>query len=150
MDRPQPNSPSNPSTDGVSPKIKFLVILLTVVTVCAFGWFSLKLFQKIGSPQAKTEWSEEWLTVGQRLENAGLKKQAAEHYSHYLKSAKMNQSRRAEVSFTTGQLYIDLEDCESALPWLYHAELAARDPQKKATVSTQIQLCKNKLNHPAT
>ena len=138
------NSPNSP-TDGVSTKVKFLVIMLTVVTICAFGWFFLKLFQKMGSPKAKIEWSEEWLVVGQRLQNAGLKKQAAEHYTHYLKSAKMNRNLRAEVSLTAGQLYIDLEDCENALPWLYHSELATEVSPKKETVTAQIQHCENKL-----
>lgn len=142
-----PTAPRLPS-HGVSPKIKIAVLLLTVITVAAFGLFFFKLFGKMGG-SARATASAPWLEVARALENAGLKEQAAEQYAVYLKTTKMDRATRARISLTLGQLHVDRGDCRQALAWLLHAELTATDPAVKDTAAGQARACEKKLRKPA-
>jgi len=138
---------------SVSPKIKFFVILLTVTTVVAFSVFFFKLFTKISSPAkpsspakiaspvAKDSWAYELRMVGDKLKQAGLKKEAIEQYAKFLQHPNMDSTTRARVSGMVGKLYRELGDCRQALVWLYRAQVAGPESGQIKALEAQIAAC---------
>ena len=128
-------------TDGVSPAIKVLVVVLTIVTVLAFTVFVYKLVGKVTSPPKERPWALELRVVGDELKKAGLHRQAASQYAKFLEHENIDRKTRALVSQTLGELYTELGDCQSALVWLYQAEVAGPDPADEKALSSQIATC---------
>jgi hypothetical protein len=133
--------------DGVSPTIKLLVIGLTILTVIAFSVFFYKLVSKVTSSGKERPWALELRVVGDKLKKAGLPRQAADLYARFLENENIDLKTRALVSQTLGGLYVELGDCQSALVWLYQAEVAGPDPTAKETLTAQIATCLKKI-HP--
>lgn len=133
-------------TDGVSPAIKILVVGLTVVTVVAFTVFFYKLVGKVTSPSKERPWALELQVVGDKLKKAGLHRQAAIQYAKFLENDNIDLKTRALVSQTLGELYAELGDCQSALVWLYQAEVAGPDPADEKAVAAQIATCLKKID----
>ena len=131
---------NNPK-DGVSPAIKIFVIILTVITLVAFAVFFYKVVGKVTSSSKDKPWALQLKNVGDKLKEAGLKKQAVAQYTIFLEHEDVDLKTRALVSQTLGELYIKLGDCGSALVWLYQAQVAGPGPADNETLESQIATC---------
>ncbi|MFQ5449053.1 MAG: hypothetical protein ACE5E9_00400 [Nitrospinaceae bacterium] len=131
---------NNPK-DGVSPRIKILVLSLTVLTVFAFGVFFFILAGKIVSPSKEKPWTYKLLAVGEKLQHAGLRKEAIDLYARFLDREKVDLKTRARVSLTIGKLYKELGNCRKGLTWFYQAEAAGPDPSRENILKSQIDTC---------
>jgi hypothetical protein len=118
-----------------------MVITLTVLTAVAFSVFFFKLVGKVTSSPKETPWAMELRTVGDKLKEAGLHRQAIAQYTKYLDREGIDLKTRALVSQTLGELYKTLGDCGEALVWFYRAEAAGPDPADKNTLESQIATC---------
>lgn len=137
--------------EGVSKKLKTVVIILTVVTLLAF----IALFTKIAtkSPVSKKtvvkssintiELSNEYQAVGTRLMNAGLKEQAIDQFIKVWNLQSLASLERATSAQMVGRLYAELGNCQEAMVWLYRAEVA--DAGKKLTFQPLIDSCMAKV-----
>ena len=133
-------------TAGVSLPIKVAVIGLTVVTVIAFGVFALMLTKKLGElPADSKPWSDRLVTVAEKLEEAGLPKQALKQYEKFLESPKIDLETRARVSRKVGELYIQEGNCEEALSWLYQSQAAFPKAPWAGEVNQRIGNCLAKI-----
>ena len=132
--------------DGVSPTIKILVVGLTIVTVLAFTVFFYKLVGKVTSPSKERPWALELRVVGDKLKKAGLHRQAASQYAKFLENDNIDLKTRALVSQTLGELYTEVGDCQSALVWLYQAEVAGPDPTDEKALASRIATCLKEVN----
>ena len=114
--------------DGVSKKLKTVVIMLTVLIFLAF----IALFNKFSNrPTSKNvpavqepqqSLSNEYQEVGTRLINAGLKEQAIDQFIKVWQMQKMGSVERSKAAQTAGRLYADLGNCQEALVWLFRAK----------------------------
>jgi len=136
-------SPSkiNKPNDGVSPAIKIFVVILTVITAVTFAIFFFKVVGKVTSSSKEKPWALQLQMVGDKLKEAGLKRQAVTQYTKFLGREDIDLKTRALVSQTLGELYIGLGDCRSALVWFYQAEVADPIPAGKKTLESQIDTC---------
>jgi len=133
-------------TAGVSLPIKVAVIGLTVVTVIAFGVFAVMLAKKLaGLPVDSKPWSDRLVTVAEKLEEAGLPKQALQQYEKFLESSKIDLEARARVSHKVGELYIQGGNCEQALSWLYQAQAAFPEAPWAGELNQRIGICLAKI-----
>jgi len=135
--------PGLPS-EGVSPAIKIFVLVLTVVTVAAFGLFFAKLFGKMGGA-ARHAAPAPWLEAARALEARGHIELAARQYALYLNNTELDGDTRARLSLKLGRLHLSRDDCQSALPWLRHAELAATGDGERETATGLAEGCEAKL-----
>ena len=119
--------------DGVSKKLKTVVIMLTVLIFLAF----IALFNKFSNrPTSKNvpavqepqqSLSNEYQEVGTRLINAGLKEQAIDQFIKVWQMQKMGSVERSKAAQTVGRLYADLGNCQEALVWLFRAEASGTE-----------------------
>lgn len=135
----------NKTNDGVSPGIKIFVVILTVVTAVTFAVFLFKMVGKVTSSSQEKPWVLQLQMVGDKLKEAGLKKQAVAQYTKFLEQEDVDLKTRSRVSQTLGELYISLGDCSSALVWLYQAQVAGPGPADKETLESQIAACLKKV-----
>ena len=136
----------NKPNEGVSSGIKIFVVILTVVTTVTFAFFLFKVVGKVTSSSKEKPWVLQMEMVGDKLKEAGLKKQAIAQYTKSLEQKDVDLKTRSRVSQTLGELYISLDDCSSALVWLYQAQVAGSDPADKVTLETQIAACLKEVN----
>jgi len=121
-------------TEGVSKKLKAVVLTLTAVTLLAFVALFAKLATKPASqkkvtpnaqrPVANQELVAEYQEVGTRLMNAGLKEQAIDQFIKLWEMQNFGTPERAKAAQAVGGLYTDLGNCQEALIWLFRAEVA--------------------------
>ena len=137
MSLPKINKPN----DGVSPGIKIFVVILTVITAVTFAVFFFKVVGKMTSSSKEKPWALHLKIVGDKLKEAGLKRQAVVQYTKFLQHEAVDLKTRALVSQTLGELYITLGDCSSALVWFYQAQVAGPDPAAKEKLESQIATC---------
>ncbi len=140
MNQKPPGLPS----EGVSPAIKLFVLVLTVVTVAAFGLFFAKLFGKMGG-QARHAKPAPWLEAAKALEAKGHLDLAARQYALYLNNTNLDGDTRAGLSLKLGRLHLARDDCQSALPWLLHAQLAATGEGPGQAAAGLAESCEAKL-----
>jgi hypothetical protein len=139
------------STDGVSKKLKAVVVILTVVTFLAL----VALFTKLASKQAGPKQtrsaiqkpdlylSNEYKEVGTRLMNSGLKEQAIDQFIKVWNMQKIGSLERAKAAQTVGGLYADMGNCQEALIWLFRAEVS--DTDKTLPLQPLIDSCLAKV-----
>ncbi len=122
------NSPdSNLNEDEISPRLKAVVIGLTVLTILAGIIFLFLVFKRMMTNFSEDPaWGKQMLVVAQKLEADGLKKQAAEQYVKFLNASQPDFKTRASVSLKIAQIFGELNDCPESLIWLYQVE--ASDP----------------------
>ena len=137
MNSPQFNKPN----DGVGPGIKIFVVILTIITAVTFAVFFFKVVGKVTSSSKEKPWALHLKIVGDKLTEAGLKKQAVAQYTKFLEHEDVDLKTRALVSQTLGELYIKLGDCSEALFWFYQAQVAGPDPADKEILGSQIATC---------
>ncbi len=119
-------------TEGVSKKLKAVVMILTVVTLIAFVALFTKLANKPSGPtktgstvrEPDQYLSEEYKEVGTRLMNSGLIEQAIDQFIKVWEMQKIGSVERAKAAQTVGGLYADLGNCQEALIWLFRAEVS--------------------------
>jgi hypothetical protein len=99
------------------------------------------LVGKVTSSSKETPWAMELRTVGDKLKEAGLHRQAIAQYTKFLAHEGIDLKTRALVSQTLGELFKSLGDCGEALVWFYQAEAAEPDPADKNTLESQIATC---------
>ena len=139
------NSPEM-NQDRISRKIKIPVILLTLATLIAFAVFFVKLSSSLlGSPEV---WGPQIQVVGDKLKSAGLKEQAITQYIKFLELREIDLKIRARVAQTVGQLYIELDNCPEAMPWLFQAETIGPAPSQNDILTRHIDFCLQKIKQP--
>lgn len=104
----------NIPNEGVSSAIKIFVVILTVITAVTFAVFFFKVVGKMTSSSKEKPWALQLKIVGDKLKEAGLKRQAVTQYTKFLEHEDVDLKTRALVSQTLGELYIGLSDCRSA------------------------------------
>ena len=119
--------------DGVSKKLKTVVIMLTVLIFLAF----IALFNKFSNrptnknvpavQEPQQSLSNEYQEVGTRLINAGLKEQAIDQFIKVWQMQKMGSVERSKAAQTVGRLYADLGNCQEALVWLFRAKASGTE-----------------------
>ena len=119
--------------DGVSKKLKIVVIMLTVLIFLAF----IALFNKFSNrptsenvpavQEPQQSLINEYQEVGTRLINAGLKEQAIDQFIKVWQMQKMGSVERSKAAQTVGRLYADLGNCQEALVWLFRAKASGTE-----------------------
>lgn len=141
------------SNDGVSKKLKMFVIILTAITLIALVALFTKLASKpplhpkkvstaqkpLSSPVLLAEYKE----VGERLMNAGLKEQAIDQFIRVWEMETTDTMERAKAAQKVGQLYVDLDNCQEALLWLFRAEVL--DLNQALPLQPLIDSCLSKI-----
>lgn len=79
------------------------------------------------------------------LEQKGLTNAAIEAYEDYLESAPLEPDVRANVCYSVGKLAADAERYETALEYLYQAEMLNPQSPMKDEINSKIVLCLEKL-----
>ena len=127
------DSPTNPG-DGVSKKLKAVVITLTVLTLVAFVALFAKFVNKppfpkkaVQAPISNQSLIDEYQAVGTRLMNSGLKEQAIDQFIEVWELQEVGSKERASAAQTVGRLYADLDNCREALVWLFRDEISSSD-----------------------
>ncbi len=118
-------------TDGVSKKLKIVVIMLTVLIFLAFialfNKFSnkqpIKNVPAVQEPLSDQHLVDEYQRVGTRLMNYGLKEQAIDQFIRVWEMQKFDGVEKTKAAQTVGRLYADLGNCPEALVWLFRAEV---------------------------
>lgn len=139
-------------SDGVSKKLKTVVIMLTVLIFLAFialfnkfsNKQSIKNVPAVQEPLSNQHLSDEYQKVGTRLMNAGLKEQAIDQFIKVWEMQKFDGVERAKAAQTVGRLYGDLGNCPEALVWLFRAEVL--DSEKILTPLIDACLAKVRNN----
>ena len=140
------NAPPLIPTAGVSMPIKVAVIGLTVVTVVAFGVFAVMLAKKIVGPPADPKlWNNRLVPVAEKLEEAGLPKQALQQYEKFLEHPKIDLETRSRISHKVGELYTQQGNCKEALSWLYQSQAAFPNAPWTQEVNQKIGNCLGKI-----
>ncbi|PIQ97414.1 MAG: hypothetical protein COV67_04295 [Nitrospinae bacterium CG11_big_fil_rev_8_21_14_0_20_56_8] len=151
MDIEPPYTPK----DTVGLKIKIPIVLLTLVTLGVLIAVFVRLFTGpmfkgknetpgIVSGSASDAWIDQLKGVGDRLRELKLYEQAIDQYVRYLDRAKLDKKSRAEISLAIGEIYIQLSNCNEALPWLLQAE-ASGAISDKAGLNKNIDLCMSRV-----
>ena len=144
--------PGNPK-DGVSRKLKIVVLSLSVVICLVFflliGKLAETMFFDSPSPEA-SHWKSQLLEVGNKLQNAGLPEQAIGQYIKYLDQPGIVPRSRAKVSRAVGKLYIQLGNCREALVWLYRSEATQPAKTREAGLNKEIDFCLHQVQPRAS
>lgn len=126
---------------GLSNKIKISIIILTFITVCAFGALFIKIAYSVSSSEKHFDSHQYLRNVGNKLKNNDLNEQAIDQYIKYLDKTKADDLTRSTVAHTVGELYMELNNCREALVWLFLAEAAGRDYQRADELKKHIDIC---------
>ena len=137
-------TPEENPIDGVSKKLKVFVITLTAVTFIALVALFTKLANKpdILTKKASTaslsnqSLSNEYIVVGTRLMNSGLKEQAINQFITVWEMQKIGNLERAKAAHTIGVLYAGLGNCQESLTWLFRAEAADSTLPLQSTIDS--------------
>ncbi|MGA1791249.1 MAG: hypothetical protein ACMUIM_07170, partial [bacterium] len=92
----------------------------------------------------------EWLVEKERklankLKGVGLLRASAGSFERYLEMADLPPKERSRIAYTIGQLYMEVQDYEKALPWLYEAELTDPDTALATKLNALIITCLERL-----
>jgi hypothetical protein len=149
-------SPKVIPVEGVSKKLKTVVIVLTVLTIFAFLALFTKLANKqpfpkknvpiVHEPVSNQLLSDEYHAVGTRLMNSGLKEQAIDQFIKVWEMQTLGSAKRASAAQVVGRLYADLNNCQEALVWLFRAEHSGSD--EELTPLIDACLAKARSNNP--
>ena len=136
-------TPEENPTDGVSKKLKVFVIALTALTFIALVALFTKLANKPNTPKiastaplSNQSLSNEYIVVGTRLMNSGLKEQAINQFITVWEMQKIGNLERAKAAHTIGVLYAGLGNCQESLTWLFRAEAADSTLPLQATIDS--------------
>lgn len=136
---------------GIRPGLKRGIIILTLLTFLGFGVFGAFFIKSITKPKAAPKavpprWDLEILTVAQRLEAAGLFDQALGQYEQFLAIPDLDSKTRGRVSFLTGNLYLQLDNCPEALVFFYQAKIAQPEAPWASELTQKIDGCLAGIN----
>ena len=131
-----------PSNEGFSGRLKVLVISFVLFTFLLFGVFFAVLIKKVFDSSEEKQWKTRFEQLGDRLKENGLHKQAIKQYENFLNQPKIGLKKRAEVSFTLGELYMESGNCPDALVWFFQTDMAETTsfPQKEK-LNSNIKAC---------
>jgi hypothetical protein len=142
--------------EGVSKKLKAIVIILTVLTLFAFVALFTKLASKqptpkktvpvVHEPNSTPLLINEYKAVGTRLMNAGLNQQAIDQFIKVWEMQKIGSLERSQAAQSVGRLYADLNNCQEALVWLFRSEVSHSDTTQSPLIDTC--LAKVRSNNP--
>ena len=141
---------SDPKTlkDGLSNKIKVPIIILTFVTLCAFGALFIKIAYSVSSLEKSLDNHQYLRSVGDKLKNNGLNEQAIDQYLKYLDKAKADALTRSTIAHSVGELYMELNNCREALVWLFQAETIGFAYQRADELKKHIDTCLLQIRSP--
>ena len=134
--------------DGLSNKVKVPIIILTFITICAFGALFIKIAYSVSSPEKNSDSQQYLLNVGDKLKNNGLNEQAIDQYIKYLDKTKAEALPRSTVAHTVGELYMKLNNCREALVWLFRAEIAGPTYKRAEELKKHIDTCLIQISSP--
>jgi len=147
-------TPKSIPVDGVSKKLKTIVIILTVLTLFAFVALFTKLASKqpiakktvqvVHEPNSTPLLTNEYKTVGTRLMNSGLKEQAIDQFIKVWEMQKTGSVERSQAAQTVGRLYADLNNCQEALVWLFRAEVSHSNTTQSPLIDTCLAKVRSK------
>ncbi len=135
---------TSPSSDGFSGRIKVLVISFVLFTFLLFGVFFTVLIKKVFDSSEKKQWESRFELLGDRLRENGLHKQAIEQYEKFLNQSEIDIKKRALVSFSIGELYMESENCPDALVWFFQTDMADANFPQKEKLNSNIKTCLQK------
>ena len=133
---------------GLSNKIKISIIILTFITLCAFGVLFIKLTHSVSSPNKNYDSHQYLLIVGDKLKNNGLNEQAIDQYIKYLDKTSIEVLARSAVAHSVGELYMELDNCREALVWLFRAETSGPAYQRLNELKKHIDTCLIQIRSP--
>ena len=136
----------DPIQNKLSYKIKIPIIILTLITACAMGALFIKIAYSVSSSEKQSDSYQYLLKVGDKLKNKGLHEQAIDQYVKYLEKTKINTSPRAFIAHTVGKLYMELNNCQEALVWLFQAEEVEKTYHRADELKKHIDMCSTKIN----
>jgi len=134
--------------DGLSNKIKVPIIILTLITLCAFGAMFIKIAYSVSSPKINLNNQQYLRNVGDKLKNNGLNEQAIDQYIKYLDTTKTDALTRSTVAHTVGELYMELNNCREALIWLFRVETMGPAYQRADELKKHIDICLIQIRSP--
>lgn len=130
-----------PSNEGFSGRLKILVISFVLFTFLLFGVFFAVLIKKVFDSSEEKQWATRFEQLGDRLKENGLPKQAIKQYEKYLNQPDIDMKKRAGVSFTIGELYMNSGNCSDALVWFFQTDMADASFPKKEQLNSNIKVC---------
>ena len=134
--------------DGLSNKIKIPIIILTFITLCAFGALFIKIAYSVSSSEETFDSYQYLRNVGDKLKNNGLSEQAIDQYIKYLDKTKTDALTRSTVAHTVGELYMELNNCREALVWLFQAETIGSTYHRFDELKKNIDTCLIQIRSP--
>jgi len=120
--------------------LSFLSICLAFVVV--FFGFKTGLSPTGRKTASTVSWThEKQRSLAGRLKSAGLTLQAIKEYEHYVKTAPVDKTKLANLSYTLGKMHMEAGQYEEALSWFYRVEIADPKTPLKADVGSKIISC---------
>lgn len=108
-----------------------IIILQAVIlaAVCVLLWFVLvsdsEHQNSTGLPAKQIR------SIASKLKAAGALEESCRIYENYLTQTKLNDTERASLSFSLGNLYLEQGRYEKALRWFYEAEMSGAQELKE-------------------
>lgn len=133
-----------PHNEGFSGRLKVLVISFVLFTFLLFGVFFAVLIKKVFDSSEEKQWETRFEQLGNRLKENGLHKQAIKQYEKFLNQSEIGMKKRAEVSFTLGELYMKSGNCPDALVWFFQTDMADTNFPQKKKLNSNIKTCLDK------
>lgn len=106
----------------------WVVMGLQLLALCLLAWLVVR-------PPAKQSDSDR--IIASKLKAAGVLGEAAKLYAQHLDAQPQRDEPGAKVAYSLGELHMELGDYESALRWLYDAELHG-SPGTQKTAGAKI------------
>lgn len=120
--------------------------LVLLVLLCA--GLAYLLFEGHGAVLETKEqgvYGEHRRDLAGKLLGAGLRGKAIEQYEFYLSEADLAPERRAALAYTLGKLYMEEENYEDALRWLYQVEMLDPETGLASEAGSKIVVCLERL-----
>jgi len=119
----------------------FIIVLLSLGLVFLVIHYSCNTSRK-GNPDWLVEKERK---LANKLKGVGLLSASAESFERYLEMADLPAKERSKIAYTIGQLYMEAQDYEKALPWLYETELTDPDTKLADKLNALIITCLERL-----
>lgn len=130
-------SSSGPSLTGLAAAV--------VVALIAGYAIAAVVHRPSDSPTSGGMTADQWREYALYLEGKNATASAIDAYARYLERASLTPAERSKVCFSVAKLAIDTENYETALEYLYQAEMLAPQSDLKGEIDKKIVLCLEKL-----
>jgi peptidyl-prolyl cis-trans isomerase C len=96
---------------------------------------------KYASHSSVTENVTLYRELANKLKSVGLAREAISQYEQYFTTASLDKKTRANLAYTIGELYLEEDNYEKALSWLYRVEMIDPETSLKSEVGSKIVHC---------